>query len=220
MQAIDGSSSELTDLDSSIDGDEDEELAEITRNTNLNLHPPLVIETLTKRGREASQDDDIKNRLGKRAKLEEIVRSISSLPCTPITSAGGLHHGDLCQEEHDPLPKFKVPRQILHSCGWKPLPATTRPRQREERRMEEELQEGIVPPCGVDNSSALISTPPPHPTSTITLAPPIPPDHNSPSSHPNPSTVGPNNDSTETILNTPSLMVGLYVAFLFFSHRS
>jgi hypothetical protein len=159
MQPTEGSSSELTDYDWSFDEDEDED-DEIT---NLDLPSPMPVETPTKRCRKPSEDDDTKNRSGKRAKLEEIIRSMSSLPslpCSPIVSPRLLGSGDMFDEEHDPLPKFKVPRQILHSYGWKPLSATdglTRPRQREEQQEEEdEAGTDVLPTC--DDPST--STPP------------------------------------------------------------
>ena len=140
MQPTEGSSSELTDFDMSLDEDEDDE----------NTNPPSLVETSSiKRCREPSEGDDTKNRSGKRAKLEEIIRSISSSPRSPIVTTCSV-------EEFVPLPKFKVPRQILHSYGWKPLSATdslARRRQREEQR--EEVDEGmdVLPACNSDDPS-------------------------------------------------------------------
>lgn len=131
MQTMNYSSSELTDLDLS---DEDEDL---TRTVDLNLHSPFLIDTQTKRGREISEDhDDSKNRSGKRAKLEEIVHSISSQPCTPSS-------GDTFDGERDSLPKFKAPSHILHSYG--PLSATGQPRHEQEEAAEID----VVPACGL-----------------------------------------------------------------------
>lgn len=145
MQPTEGSSSDLTDFDLSLDEDEDDEI------THLDLHPPSSVETSTKRCREPSEGDDTKNRLGKRAKLEEIIRSISSPPRSPIVLTCS---GD---EEHDPLPKFKVPRQILHSYGWKPLSATDVARRRQpEEEVEAGTRTDAIPICNSDDPSTSI----------------------------------------------------------------
>ena len=153
MQPAEASSSELTDLDLSEDDDEDEG----DENTNLDRHPPSLKETPTKRSREPSEDDDTRNRSGKRAKLEDIVRSISSLPCSPIVLPRPLDSEDVADEEHDPLPKFRVPRQILFSYGWKPLSATDSLASRRQREREEEAGTGtgtdVLPACGSDDPS-------------------------------------------------------------------
>jgi hypothetical protein len=145
MQPTEDTLSDLTDF--SLDEDEGDE------NTNLDQHPPP-----TKRCREPSEGDDTKNRLGKRAKLEEIIRSISSPPPPVILTCSG----DGFDEEHVPLPKFKVPRQILHSYGWRPLSATdslARRRQREEQQ-EEVVEAGtgtdLLPTCNPDDPSTSI----------------------------------------------------------------
>ena len=150
MQPTEGSSSDLTDFDLSLDEDEDDEI------TNVDMHPPSSVETSTKRCRDPSEGDDTKNRLGKRAKLEEIIRSISSPPCSPMVLT------DVFDKEHDPLPKFKVPRQILHSYGWKPLSASEglpKRRQREEQQ-DGEVEVGTgrdgIPICGSDDPSTPI----------------------------------------------------------------
>ena len=144
MQSTQDSSSELTDFDLSLDEDEDSN--EITN---------LLVEKPTKRCRNPSEDDDTKNRLGKRAKLEDIIRSLSSLPCSPVVSSRPLGSGD---EELDPLPKFKVPRQILHSYGWKRLSATDGLDRRRQREDQEEVDEAgtgtdVLPTCGSDDPS-------------------------------------------------------------------
>ena len=208
MQPMDGSSSKLTDFDLS---DEDSEIT--TRNANLNLHPPFVTETPTKRTRETPEDDDAKNRSGKRAKLEEIVRSISSLPCTPIVPSDGPRSGDASDKDHDPLPKFKVPRQILHSYGWQPLSAmdgVARRLQREEQGEEEEETEvrtDVLPACGLGDASTSIP-PSPSPTSSTTLVhhPPTPSDEPmNDSSNTNPSSsssIGPNKNGFNALLRS------------------
>jgi hypothetical protein len=139
MQSTQDSSSELTDFDLSLDEDED-------NNEITHLHPP----TPTKRCRKPSEDDD---RSGKRAKLEDIIRSISSLPCSPVVPSRPLDSGD------GELPKFKVPRQILHSFGWKPLTATdglARRRQREDQEDVDETGTDLLP--GSDGPSTSIAS--------------------------------------------------------------
>lgn len=153
MQPTESTLSDLTDFDLSLDEDEDDD-DEIT---NLELRPPSSVETSTKRCRDPSESDETKDRLGKRAKLEEIIRSISSPPCSPIVLTDVLD-----KEQNDPLPKFKVPRQILHSYGWKPLSATdglVRQRQREEQQGEDvEAGTGmdVIPRCGSADPSISI----------------------------------------------------------------
>ena len=206
MQPTEGSSSELTDFDlSSLDEDEDEE------DTNLDLHPS----TPTKRCREPSEGDDTKNRSGKRAKLEEIIRSISSVPCSPIVLTCPLGSKDVFDEEHDPLPKFKVPRQILHSYGWKPLSAAdglSRRRQREEQQEEEDeagMGTDVLPTCGSNDPST--STPPSFEPSSSSLPAKYPSD-DYPSSKLNPSnssSIRPYNDTLYQALPRPALQVSL-----------
>ena len=211
MQPTEGSSSELTDFDlSSLDEDEDDE------DTSLDLHPS----TPAKRCREPSEGDDTKNRSGKRAKLEEIIRSISSVPCSPIVSTCPLGSKDGLDEEHDPLPKFKVPRQILHSYGWKPLSATdglSRRRQREQQQ-EEEDEDGtgtnVLPTCGSDDPST--ST---HPSSepTTSSLPAKYPSDDYPSSKSNPSnssSIRPYNDTHYQALPWSMSQVSLCTSFL------
>ena len=144
------SSSDLTDFDMSLDEDEDEE--DDDENTNLDLHMPSPpVETSAKRCREPSQSEDSKNRSGKRAKLEEIIRSMSSPPpCSPILLTCS---GDVFDLENDPLPKFKVPRQILHSYGWKPLSETDGlARRRQHGEQQEEVDEAGTDVLAMCNS--------------------------------------------------------------------
>jgi hypothetical protein len=200
MQSTQDSSSELTDFDLSLDEDEDNKLTDFdmsldedednNETTNLDLHPPIS----TKRCRKPSEDEDTKNRLGKRAKLEDIIRSLSSLPCSPIVSSRPLGSGD---GELDPLPKFKVPRQILHSYGWKPLSATDGLARRRQREDQEEVDEAgtgtdVLPTtCGSDDPST--STP----LASYPANPSIPP------------SIGPYNDSPDQVrlIPLPSEMV-------------
>jgi hypothetical protein len=152
MQHMEDKSSDSSTWLSDLSSDsEDDEI------TNLDLRPPSLVETSTKRCRDPSEDDDTKNGSGKRAKLEEIIRTMSSPPCSPIVLT------DSFDEEHDPLPKFKVPRQILHSYGWKPLSATDgmdRKRQREEQP-EEDVEPGtrtdVLPTGGSEDPSTSAS---------------------------------------------------------------
>jgi hypothetical protein len=198
LQPTDGSSSELTDFDLSLDEDEDPEMS--TPNTNLNSHPAFAAETTTKRSRETSEDDESKNRSGKRAKLEEIVHSISSLPCTPIPSSDGQHPGD-----DDPLPKFKVPRHILHSYGWIPLSTMDRiPRRRQRKEQGEEPEPGTNAACSsISNASTSVpASPNPISSTTVVPYPPTPSDSMN-DSNVNPS-VGPNKDGYDVALRVSS----------------
>lgn len=199
LQPTDGSSSELTDFDLSLDEDEGPEIT--TRNTNFHPHPACVVETPTKRSREISEDDESKNRLGKRAKLEEIVRTISSLPSTPITSSDGPRPGDVF--DHEPLPKFKVPRHILHSFGWIPLSTMDRIPRRRQREEREQVEPAMNAVCSSGDASTSTPTSP-NLTSSTTLVPypPTPSDPMNDSSV-NPS-VGPNKDGFD-----PPLRVSL-----------
>ena len=155
IQPADCSSSDLTDLDLS---DLDESVP-ITPNSSPKLCLPLVAETPSKRGREISEDED---RSGKRAKLEEIIHSISSQPTTPVPLPNS---GD---EEDNPLPKFKAPRHILDSYGWKRLSTVDDSVRRRDEEEEEEAEAIVVPACGFGDSSASIrisptTTPVPRP---------------------------------------------------------
>jgi len=194
MQATDSSSSELTDLDSSDD--------EHTHDMNLSLCPPFVVETPTKRGREISEEDN--NRSGKRTKMEEIIRSLSSQPCSPLAMPDPLGSEDVFEEneDHDPLPKFRAPRQTLFVHGWKPLSAmddVARQRQREGDEEEEEM--GVILPACSFNSSTSV------PTSSRPTSTSIPPDY--PMNDPSSSTLNRATSSAVAIPPpfTPSLQV-------------
>ena len=201
MQPAEASSSELTDFD--LSEDEDDE------NTNLDRHPPSLEETPAKRSREPLEDDDTRNRSGKRAKLEDIVRSISSLPCSPIVSPRPLDSEDVADGEHDPLPKFRVPRQILFSYGWKPLSATDSLASRRQRERKEEVGMGtdVLPACGSDDP--LTSTPPSSEPTSSSLPAKYPSDY---------SNVDPSNSSSISYNDTPyQLQVSLCTPSFFLS---
>ena len=156
MQPTEGSSSDLSDCSlSSLDDIDDSDEDEDDENTKFDQHPTSSVETPAKRCREPSEGDDTKNRSGKRAKLEEIIRSISSPPCSPIVLTCS---GDVFDEELDLLPKFKVPRQILHSYGWKPRSATDGlawgPVR--EEQMEVEVEVGMVTDVPNDASTSIL----------------------------------------------------------------
>ena len=204
LQPTEGSSSELTDFDLSLD--EDDEGDGDIENTNLDMHPPSLVEAPTKRCREPSEDDDTRNRSGKRAKLEEIIRSISSLPCSPRP----LGSEDVVDELHDALPKFKVPRQILLSYGWKPLSATDGLTRRRQREGEEESRTGteVLPACGYDSPS--ISTPPSSEPTPSILPATYPFDYpSSKANSSNSSSIRPYNDVPRSVLQVSLLYTPL-----------
>lgn len=124
-------------------------------------------------------------------------------------------------ENHNPLPKFKAPRQILHSSGWKPLSVmdglASRSQQGEEQA---EAGSGNLPARTFDNASTSITSLKLTSSTTLVLQPPIPSDD--PMDDSLPSNVNTSNSSSNKIgfnalLSSP-LQVSLY-SFLF-SERS